>query len=143
MGDAGAVTFVVGGQPVPQPRPRFVRAGRFVRTYPHDNGIVAYREAVALMARGAGLQPHSGQVRVDMDFIFARPPSHWTKTGLAKSAPPFLGKPDGDNLQKGVLDAMIGVAYEDDDQVASWGGSKRYAERGEPARTIITVTRLG
>jgi Holliday junction resolvase RusA-like endonuclease len=137
------ITFVVEGQPVPQPRPRTVNVrGRSMSFVPRGHPIHAYRQAVAIMARAAGLREHPGQVEVAMLFVVARPPSHWTKTGLAKSAPRWLGKPDGDNLQKGVLDALIGVAYADDSQVARWSGSKRYADRGEIAHTTVTVTSL-
>ena len=43
-----AITFSVTGKPVPQPRPHTTKAGH---TYYPDNGIRAYRAAVAAAAR--------------------------------------------------------------------------------------------
>ncbi len=137
-------TFTVSGQPIAQPRPRVVTIhGRSMSFVPKSHPIHAYRQAIALTGAAAGLKPHGGPVFVWMEFVVARPKSHWRKNGLASDAPLLLtGKPDGDNLQKGVLDALIGVAYTDDSQAVEWGGKKRYAERDESPHTRITVRAL-
>jgi Holliday junction resolvase RusA-like endonuclease len=76
-----------------------------------------------------------------VEFIFARPPSHWTKSGLAASAPAIPPKCDWDNLGKAVSDAITdsGVIWGDDDQVVDATVRKRYAARREQARTIIRI----
>jgi Holliday junction resolvase RusA-like endonuclease len=49
--------------------------------------------------------------------------------------------PDLDNLEKAVLDAMNGVAYEDDRFVVAKNAQKRYVRRDEP-RVCVRVTSL-
>lgn len=71
-----------------------------------------------------------------IDFVFARPKSHMRKTGIAKDAPQ-LPRPDIDNLEKAVLDALNGVAYEDDSQVACVTKEKLY---GTEARTTVRIS---
>ncbi len=49
--------------------------------------------------------------------------------------------PDLDNLEKAVLDALNGVAYEDDRFVVAKNAQKKYIRRDEP-RVCIRVTSL-
>jgi Holliday junction resolvase RusA-like endonuclease len=108
-----AITFSVPGDPVPQPRPRVSTVGGFGRAYvPKDHAIHAYRQAVALAARAAGLVQATAPVSVIVDAVFARPKSHLTKSGVKASAP-ALPRPDVDNLGKAVLDALQEVMGDD------------------------------
>ena len=57
---ADSLRIEVPGQPVPQPRARVSTVGGFARAYvPKRHPIHAYREAVALAAKLAGLKPTS------------------------------------------------------------------------------------
>lgn len=56
-------------------------------------------------------------------------------TGVLRPA----GKPDIDNVAKAVLDALNGVAYEDDKQVVILHCEKKYAET---AQLQVTVTEV-
>ena len=108
-----AVAFTVPGDPVPQPRPRVSTVGGFARAYvPKDHAIHAYRQAVALAARAAGLREATGPVSVIVDAVFGRPKSHLTKSGVKASAP-ALPRPDVDNIGKAVLDALQDVMGDD------------------------------
>ena len=49
--------------------------------------------------------------------------------------------PDLDNLEKAVLDALNGVAYEDDRYVVAKNSQKRYIRRDDP-RVCVRVTSL-
>ena len=132
-----AITFSVPGDPVPQPRPRITVRGSHGHAYtPSDHPIHAYRAAIAAAARAAGAGVHGDPVRMVIDFVFARPKSHMRKTGIAKNAPQ-LPRPDIDNLEKAVLDALNGVAWEDDTQVACVTKEKSY---GTEARTTVRIT---
>ena len=125
------MNFVVGGQPVPQPRPRVSTRGGFARAYvPAKHPIHAYRQAVATAAKAACPHPTDDLVSVIVEFTFARPPSHMNKSGVKKTAP-ALPKCDCDNLAKGCLDAMTGIVWYDDDQVAELHVYKRYGRTGE------------
>jgi Holliday junction resolvase RusA-like endonuclease len=108
-----AITFSVPGDPVPQPRPRVSTVGGFGRAYvPKTHPVHAYRQAVALAARAAGLVQATAPVSVIVDAVFARPKSHLTKSGVKASAP-ALPRPDVDNLGKAVLDALQEVMGDD------------------------------
>lgn len=132
-----AITFSVPGDPVPQPRPRITTRGKHGHAYtPADHPIHAYRAAVAAAARAAGAGVHGEPVQVVIDFIFKRPKSHLRKAGVKADAP-RLPRPDIDNLEKAVLDALNGVAWEDDTQVACVVKEKSY---GTEARTTVRIS---
>lgn len=78
---------------------------------------VEYKEEVGLIAEDAITQQFEGCVRVDIKFHPERP-KDWEKR--AKKDPQWgLGvrRVDLDNALKVALDAMQGVAYEDDRQI--------------------------
>lgn len=138
-----SVTFHVPGQPVPQPRHKISTRGGFGRAYiPARHPIHAYREAIALAAKLAAKERREGGgVRLEISFAFERPPSHWTKSGLAKGAPTIPPKCDWDNLGKAVSDAITDskAIWYDDEQVVEAIVRKRYCRRGEPPGTTVTV----
>jgi Holliday junction resolvase RusA-like endonuclease len=132
------IKLEVPGQPVPQPRARVSTRGGFARAYtPKDHAIHAYRQAVGLMARSRRI---TGPVSLVVEAVFERPPSHWRKHDLRPDAP-LWPRADGDNLLKGIADAITDAGtWADDDQVVIWSIRKRYAARGEQARTIIAIS---
>lgn len=94
--------FEVPGKPVPWQR---VRRGKNGSTYvPKETQ--EYERRVAWSAKGAGVRPIVGPVRLEMVFYV-----------------PDLRPRDGDNLQKAVMDGLKGVGYADDKQVRVWSGS--------------------
>jgi Holliday junction resolvase RusA-like endonuclease len=125
-------SFRVYGDPVPQPRPRVSTAGGFPRAYvPANHPVHAFREAVRLAAIAAGVPLSSGPVEVSILAVFARPASHRKADGSLRSgAPLFPGHRcgDADNLAKGILDALHGVAFEDDDQADLGYVRRRYGK---------------
>jgi len=133
------IVLEVPGQPVPQPRPRVSTRGGFGRAYtPTKHPIHVYRQAIELVARASG-KKITGPTALLVDAVFQRPPSHWRKHDLRPDAPPWPNA-DGDNVLKGVADALTdGGVWGDDDQVVFWSIRKRYAARDEQARTIITI----
>lgn len=131
-----AVTFTISGDPVPQPRPRVSTAGGFARAYvPKSHAIHAYRQAVAIAARSAGLRDEARPVSVVIDAVFGRPKSHITKSGVKQTAP-MLPRPDVDNLGKAVLDALQEVMG-DDTMVSRLVVEKSWGTEG---RTTVRVT---
>lgn len=133
------VELTIPGSPVPQPRHRVPRRGKPYIDRGH--AIHAYREAVQVFARAAGMKPTSEPVVVDIQCVFVRPTSHLLKGGgLSKSAKAFPPKCDWDNLGKGVCDALTGIAWEDDEQIVDGRCRKRYARPGESEGTKIRIS---
>ena len=131
-----AITFSVPGEPVPQPRPRVSTRGGFARAYvPAKHPVHAYRAAIANAARAAGAGVHGEPVGVLIDLVWERPKSHLRKSGVKPDAPQYP-RCDVDNAAKAVLDALNGVAWEDDSQVCSLTVAKRY---GTEARTVVQI----
>jgi Holliday junction resolvase RusA-like endonuclease len=145
--DATSITFEIPGEPIPQPRARWANGHTYT---PSKNGINVYKRAVALAAT-ARAKFHKwdrteGPVAIDIEAVFQRPPSHLTKGGeLRAGAPGYPGRRSGDNdnIEKGVWDAITvcGAIWTDDSQIVDNRCRKRYAARGEPSRTVVTIRR--
>ena len=131
-----AITFSIPGNPVPQPRTKVcVRNNKPHGYVEKKHPIHAYRQAVALAARAAGVVEADGPVSVIVDAVFARPKSHLTKSGVKASAP-ALPRPDVDNLGKAVLDALQEVMG-DDTNVGRLLVEKTWGTEG---RTTVRIT---
>jgi Holliday junction resolvase RusA-like endonuclease len=131
-----AIAFTVSGDPVPQPRARITVRGRHGHAYtPSDHKIHAYRAAIAAAAVEAGATPtDAAPITLIVDLVFARPKSHFRKSGLREDAPK-LPRADCSNCLKGIEDSLNGVAWVDDTQVGrvvvekSWGTQGRTTVR--------------
>lgn len=68
------------------------------------------------------------------------PPLSWSKKRRSEALGTFCSKkPDTDNVAKAILDAMNGIVYEDDAQVAGLVVQKFYAEKNEINIKIFTL----
>ena len=142
--------FTVFGDPASKERPRTVRSfdgyGRTkVHTYTpsktKDN-----EDKIAMVYRSiyGGFKFERGaQLLVSINF-FMKIPKNTSKAErqrmMAGEIRPTVKKHDIDNLEKLVLDALNGVAYEDDSQIVELIGKKYYSI--EP-RIEIYVARIG
>lgn len=129
-------TFFIAGTPKPQARPRFARRGKFVTTYSQttDWKKVCIKNAKEIFAC-VGM--YENAIRVDLDFFFQRPKSHY-RTGkfshlLRDDAPKYhVKKGDIDNLAKAVYDAMTDAGLLHDDCIIVRGmTSKSYIKEEE------------
>ncbi len=153
----------VEGIPKAEPRPRATVRGKgksahasvYVPTDAHE-----WKHEVRAQARLAqleepeepgGLIPLGVAVRVDTEFRFPRPKRHFRTgrySGMLKADMPYFhtAKPDRDNLDKAVLDALgefdggAALVWADDAQVAAGSLLKRYAAPGEPPGATIIIT---
>lgn len=140
-------TFTVPG--IAQPKGstksfRHAKTGRIVTTSDNPE-LKNFEHIVRVTALEAGLRPVSAACIVSCEFIFPRPKKHFGTKGLLPryEHAPHTVKPDADKLRRAVCDGLTGVAYNDDAQVIGCDRErKRYADPGEPPRTIITVTQL-
>ena len=72
---------------------------------------------------------------IAMAFTMPIPQSYSNKKKKELEGQPHTKKPDLDNLVKAVLDALNGVAFEDDSLISDINASKTYAE--EPGVYIM------
>jgi Holliday junction resolvase RusA-like endonuclease len=133
-------SFVIPGEPVAKGRPRFVRAGKFVRTYTPDKSA-RFEQLVKLEAQNAGVELIEGPVSI---HVIAK----WPMKGQPRKKNPRPGewkttRPDLDNLLKAVLDGLNGVAFADDAQVVRAVVEKHHASQGQAAQTIIEIEEAG
>ena len=131
-----AKQVVIPGQPVAKGRPRLAKRGRFTRAYTPEK-TVKYEKRVGVFCRGPILAP-GYLIRVEMRLIFKRP-----KRLMGAKHPdgliPKLTKPDGDNVEKAVLDGLSGVAFEDDAKVFGGSWTKWYAEKKRGPRVEVNI----
>jgi Holliday junction resolvase RusA-like endonuclease len=80
---------------------------------------------------------------VRIAVLFARPASHYNKSGIKPSAPARPGYIDVDKAGRAVLDALAGIAYRNDRQVAALSIERAWvnaARRGPGA--VIEISDL-
>ncbi len=139
------IKFTVYGDPVAQPRQRHAavrgKGGRVgVRNYtPKDHPVQDFKQAVQLEATRSYIgSPIVGVVGITITFVVARP-----KSMRRKNTPMprvwHTVKPDIDNLAKAVFDALKGILWVDDSQIAKATLSKVYAAGDEQPHVIIEV----
>jgi crossover junction endodeoxyribonuclease RusA len=131
------VTFAVVGTPEPKGSMRaFVRGGRAVLTSDNPN-LKRWQRTVmteAMRVSTAATQILSGSVAVELTFRLPRP-----KALPKRRETPHVKRPDVDKLARGVLDALTGVVWADDSQVAALRATKRYAGLNEPPGAVVHV----
>lgn len=137
----------VRGDPKAQPRQRHFAmktkgGGYTARSY--DPGTAeGWKSQIAVAIREhLPTTPYDEPLRVDLDFYFKRP-----KRLLRRQDPdgpiPFTSKPDRDNLDKAVLDALTQCGFWADDALACGGEVwKWYARKDGPAGARIKISTL-
>ena len=88
-----------------------------------------------------GREPTERPVSLGMEFVFQRPPSHYTSKGaLTKSARTKIPPIDLSKLVRAIEDAITGVAFKDDRQVREYGPAfKRYGTAGKSPGVNVWV----
>ena len=136
------LSFTAYGTPQPQGSSKaFVRGNRAyitsanpkMKPYRHTLTQVAEeaREKITLLT--GPLFPRPGAVEATVLWILSKPKS------TPKKITRPTKKPDTDKLLRAVLDALTGVAYEDDSQVVKVLAEKQY---GVPERTEVTIREI-
>jgi Holliday junction resolvase RusA-like endonuclease len=139
------VDFFVHGTPRPQgskkaswnSRARRYAAGKVVGRgkvvmRESSEGLKPWRAIVAGLAavNRPRLAPKGVPVSLVLEFVFERPASHFKRGKLREDAPRFVTRrPDIDKLERAILDALTGVVWFDDSQVAIVEKQKRYGEK--------------
>ncbi|MDE6679222.1 MAG: RusA family crossover junction endodeoxyribonuclease, partial [Ruminococcus sp.] len=130
------VEIVIDGEPVGKGRPKFARQGNYVKTYTPEK-TAEYENLIQtvyrLTAKNEQYQtvyfPADTPVSVHIRAFYGIP----KHTGKAKSEEMLSGrivplkKPDLNNICKIVCDALNGIAYADDKQIAELSCCKFYS----------------
>jgi len=133
--------FDVIGEPKGQPRPRsfFNKSTGHAAVY--EKGTAeAWKSDIAIAARNhLPTSPLEGPVRLDITFVFQRP-----KRLMRKKDPEgfvlHTAKPDRDNLDKAVMDALKNIGmFRDDSLVCSGLIEKFYAKKHGATGALIQV----
>jgi Holliday junction resolvase RusA-like endonuclease len=105
-------------RPVPKARARVTYGKRKVHAYTPRRTIEA-QECIEAAAIAAGIrEPWRGAVGMSIEFQFKMPKSWSAKKMKAQIGKLHPSRTDKDNLEKTVTDALEGIAYVDDAQVA-------------------------
>lgn len=135
--------FTVPGEPRGKGRPRFVRAGGYVRTYTPD-ATAAYENLVRICYQkdGGPMFEKDKPLRLDV-WIYMKIPESASKSRklhmlVGRIRP--TKKPDADNVLKAILDGLNTVAFHDDSQIVEIEVHKFYNEN---PRCAITISEEG
>ena len=130
------INFTVPGEPRGKGRPRFSNGHTYTdsETRAYENKIVAYYKK----AYGGFQFPDSAFLSVDVVAYLPIPKSATkaAKSGMEQGTILPSRKPDVDNIEKAVLDALNHVAYRDDARVHRTSCVKYY---GADPRLDITI----
>jgi Holliday junction resolvase RusA-like endonuclease len=143
---ASSYSFMVPGIPAPggskNGMPFRKANGKLgVRMVEAGKNNKSWRSIVALAAHMAGVKPLAGPLRMSITFAMPRPKSHHRKNGeLKPNAPTYhTCKPDTTKLIRSTEDALKGIAWQDDSQVAIQSAVKVY---NSPVGAYITITQI-
>lgn len=136
-------TFEIPGEPTGKGRPRFSggKSGR-VHTYTPEK-TAKYEQLVRRCWRESGGESYGDrQVRVSICAYFPIPKSYPKKRveAICMFGEQPVKKPDCDNIIKVILDALNGLAYDDDRQVVAVCCIKRYAVRGREPGVVVEIS---
>ncbi len=134
------IRLVIPGQPIGKGRPRIGTFRGHGRAFTPQK-TVRWEEAAVFAIRAAVGSPMlSTPVRLDIVAVFDRPQKMFTKKWPNRRELHTV-KPDKDNVEKIVADALqkAGV-IRDDCLICDGGTSKRYADRVEEAHVEILIS---
>lgn len=122
-------TFEVRGRVFGSARPRVTRRGTYIPQKTRD-----YRNRIKGAFMEAGGMRWSGPVSVRV-YVYRELPKSRPKRVESE---PDTYKPDVDNIAKNVLDALNGIAWDDDSQVVELI-VRKYPRSREPERIIVEI----
>lgn len=135
------IKFTIPATPVAQPRQRHANIGGVVRNYvPKDNPVWTFKAAAQMtLERFYTDAPLDYPLCVDVTFVMPRPKSMvWKSKPMTRS--PYGKKPDRDNLEKSLYDALNGLLWRDDSLICDGRVRKVYAAGDEQPHVEVRVT---
>ena len=124
-----SIFFHVAMEPKGAPRPRVTRDGRAYM----PAGYVKWKEAFAEEAARSmpcATKPWWPEQRLELHTeVRVRMPKSWSHAKQrAELGRGIAQRPDVDNCQKSIMDALIGVAYTDDSQIYAESYERRWTQ---------------
>lgn len=128
------IRFTVYGQPVAKGRPKFGNG----HTYTPEK-TVNYEQMVMISYLQSEMVKFMGgeQIKAELKIYFTIPKSTSKKLRamMINNVVRPAKKPDIDNCEKGIFDALNGIAYNDDSQIVSCWADKYYSD--EPRAEVL------
>jgi len=127
----GAITLPIIGRAATKGSTRMVphaRTGKLITIADNDAALARWTEDVQWVAKAnrVPLRRKPAGIGIRVWFLFERPAS------VSVAERPFMTvTPDVDKMLRAALDALTGIAYEDDSQVVDVHAVKRYSARTE------------
>ena len=128
------IAFQVPSVASPQGSKTYVGRGRMVES---SKNVAPYRALVSLVASSMMAERkqeivQSGPVAIALTFAFPRPKAHYRKDGTVReNAPLFVvTTPDIDKAVRSTLDALTGICFANDNQVADLPGVRKIYTNG-------------
>ena len=134
----------VKGEPKAQERPRFSTRAGFVQTYDPEKSR-DHKALIGILARQKmeGRMPMEGDLLLTLT-IRKNPPSSWSKKRQKEAiGRGITSKPDLDNYIKLVLDALNGVVFRDDKDIAAIIARKVWTDKEAGTNIVVTVAEYG
>ncbi len=132
------VIFTIPGKPFGKQRHRVNMAQRRTFDTAANRG---FARTAGLIARPHFPRPLDGPVSVWIDAAFAMPKS-WSREMMNDHEDrAHTQKPDADNIAKAICDALNGIAWTDDAQVAELHITKRWRWRADTRVRIHQIRR--
>lgn len=125
-----SVNISIPGKIVGKQRPKFSRQGNFVKTYTPEK-TVNYENFVKMCWMQSGAEKLHGNILAVIVARFLIPASASKKKHRELHEAYCPKKPDCDNIAKSILDALNGIAYDDDSQIVELSVTKRYTDDEE------------
>ena len=140
------ISLIFNGEPKAVQSVRFAKIGNFMRKY-QPVKVTEWKNWIRLQAQSqlsqiAGFKPFQGAVGVEVDFVFSLPKSAPKREKQLLNYPGCtlwkVKRPDlGDNLFKGMADALTETVWLDDSQIVEIHSRKIYGTR---PMIVIKVT---
>lgn len=135
------VKFTIPGPPKAKGRPVFSRRGNFVNVRTPEQTVL-YENLIKLeYTRQVG--DHKFEEGIPLDcrilayFPIPKSTSKKKRVGMLDGTARPTKKPDNDNIEKVVKDALNGIAFHDDSQIVDNQTRKFYSEQ---PRTVVTIS---
>lgn len=129
------ISLYIPGEAVAKARPRMTRSGH-TYTPAKTKNYEAYIKSL-FCQEYPHFAPMEGEIAAEIS-VYSLIPNSKSKKQKALMKSGYIRpqkKPDCDNLAKGILDALNGLAYQDDRQVVDLGVHKYYSD--QPRAEVI------